>query len=80
MALQFTSAGTGEDAELFIHLDIEGLAALLRAVEAALASGRGQVAVESASEAGEGGSERAFGKVTVTFLNPAGKVMPALNS
>ena len=61
------------DDELFIHLDLDGLAALLRAVEAALATGRGHVTSESAGGKGvsvTSGSKRAFDRVTVTFTRP----------
>ena len=62
----------GED-ELFIHLDLDGLAALLRAVEAALATGRGHVTCESAGGKGiavSSGASHAFDLVTVTFSRP----------
>ncbi|HET9640309.1 MAG TPA: hypothetical protein VFP12_13985 [Allosphingosinicella sp.] len=61
------------DDELFIHLDLDGLAALLRAVEAALATGRGHVTSDSAGGKGvsvSSGSSRAFDRVTVTFTRP----------
>ena len=61
------------DDELFIHLDLEGLAALLRAVEAALATGSGHVTSESAGGKGvsvSSGSSHAFDRVTVTFARP----------
>jgi len=62
-----------DDDEVLIHLDLDGLAALLRAVEAALATGRGHVTSESAGGKGLSvttGSKRAFGRVTVTFTRP----------
>ena len=61
------------DDELFIHLDLDGLAALLRAVEAALATGRGHVTSDCAGGTGvavSSGSKRAFDRVTVTFTRP----------
>lgn len=63
------------DDELFIHLDLDGLAALLRAVEAALATGRGHVTSESAGGKGiqaSSGASRNFDRVTVTFARPRG--------
>jgi hypothetical protein len=63
---------SGDD-ELFIHLDLDGLAALLRAVEAALATGRGHLTCESAGGRGiavSSGSATSFDQVTVTFRRP----------
>ncbi|HEU0100495.1 MAG TPA: hypothetical protein VFQ67_17175 [Allosphingosinicella sp.] len=62
-----------DDDELFIHLDLDGLAALLRAVEAALATGRGHVTSESAGGKGvavRSGSSHDFERITVTFARP----------
>lgn len=61
-----------DEDELFLHLDLDGLAALLRAVEAALATGRGHVTSESAGGKGVAVSSgsRAFDRVTVTFARP----------
>lgn len=61
------------DDELFIHLDLDGLASLLRAVEAALATGRGILTCESAGGRGiaiSTGSSHDFDQVTVTFRRP----------
>lgn len=61
------------DDELIIHLDLDGLAALFRAVEAALATGSGHLTSESAGGKGiavSTGSSRAFDRVTVTFNRP----------
>jgi hypothetical protein len=63
----------GGGGELFIHLDLDGLAALLRAVEAALATGRGHLTCESAGGRGIFVSSRSsqdFDLVTVTFSRP----------
>jgi hypothetical protein len=63
----------GHGDELFIHLDLDGLAALLRAVEAALATGRGHLTCESAGGRGisvSAGSSQAFDLVTITFSRP----------
>lgn len=63
-------AEAGDDDELFIHLDIEGLAALLRAVEAAMATGRGHLQPREGSAEIVGNNSRiAFRRVTVTFHN-----------
>ena len=67
MELEFTAEGATAEAELFIHLDIEGLAALLGAIEAAMSTGRGQLT--SPAIVG-GGAQTGFGKVTVTFADP----------
>lgn len=66
MELEFTAEGATAEAELFIHLDIEGLAALLRAIEAAMTTGRGQLT--SPAIVG-GGAPEGFGTVTVTFAD-----------
>ncbi|HYG47792.1 MAG TPA: hypothetical protein VD846_07600 [Allosphingosinicella sp.] len=73
MEPEFTAGKAAADAELFIHLDMDGLAALLRAVEAAMATGRGHLTPRSGSAVivGSGGSG-AFGRVTVTFAHSAG--------
>lgn len=66
-----TKPGNG-GGELFIDLDIAGLAALMKAIEAAMAEGRGHLTLRS----GDGMvvssdcSDR-FAKVTVTFAGPA---------
>jgi hypothetical protein len=57
---------TPPDDELFIHLDLHGLAALMKATEAAMATGRGRL------ELGSGGitvssATGPFAKVTMTF-------------
>jgi hypothetical protein len=67
MELQFTAEGTAAEAELVIHLDLEGLAALLRAVEAAMSTGCGQLTASPAVVDGE--APAGFGKVTVTFAD-----------
>jgi hypothetical protein len=61
------------DDELFIHLDLHGLAALMKATEAAMATGRGRL--ELGSESG-GITVRSgaapFTKVTLTFSDHGG--------
>ncbi|HYG47791.1 MAG TPA: hypothetical protein VD846_07595 [Allosphingosinicella sp.] len=62
------------DAELFIRLDVAGLAALLRAVEAAMIDGRGHLTLGGGSGmivSGTAPSGR-FGTVTVTFTDAEG--------
>jgi hypothetical protein len=63
-----TTRDSASEAELLIHLDTAGLAALLRAVEAAMVQGRGHLVLSSGTgiTAGGGSSER-FASVTVTF-------------
>lgn len=72
MAPGLTPEFPDEEDELFIQLDLDGLAALLRAVEAALATGRGHVTSESAGGKGVRVSSgpRDFDRVTVTFARP----------
>lgn len=68
-----TESATGE-AELFIHLDIDGLAALMKAVEAAMTDGSGRLCLRGGSGmivAGGGAPDR-FGTVTVTFADRPG--------
>jgi hypothetical protein len=62
------------DDELFIHLDLAGLAALMKAAEAAIATGRGRLELGS----GSGGiavrtGTASFAKVTLTFSDPGGR-------
>lgn len=73
MAPGFKPHPPSGDDELFIHLDLDGLAALLRAIEAALATGRGHLTCESAGGRGiavSSGPSHAFDQVTVTFSRP----------
>ncbi|HEX8061711.1 MAG TPA: hypothetical protein VF535_00695 [Allosphingosinicella sp.] len=59
--------------ELLIHLDVAGLAALMKAVQEAMTQGRGQLALSDGSVTvmGPGCSLEQFGRVTVTFEDPA---------
>jgi hypothetical protein len=68
-----TEAATGE-AELFIHLDLEGLAALMKAVEAAMADGSGRLSLRggSAMAVAGGSALDRFDSVTVTFADRPG--------
>lgn len=57
--------------ELFIHLDLDGLLALMKAAETAIATGRGRL------ELGSGGiivgsGTAFFGRVTLTFSDRDG--------
>jgi hypothetical protein len=73
MELEFTAESAAADDELFIHLDLDGLAALLRAVEAAMSTGHGYLKPRSGSATVVSNkSPGAFGKVTVTFAHSAG--------
>ena len=67
-----TKPATGND-ELLIHLDVAGLAALMKAVEAAMTDGCGHLILKGGSGmvVGHGGSPKRFGKVTVTFAGTA---------
>lgn len=67
-----TKPSTGGD-ELLIHLDVAGLAALMKALEAAMADGRAQLSLRSRSgiSAGSKGASDRFGQVTVTFAGRA---------
>lgn len=67
-----TKPGTVGD-ELLIHLDVAGLAALMKAVEVAMTDGRGRLSLSGASGitvCRRDSSER-FGQLTVTFAGPA---------
>ncbi len=62
---------TAPNDELFIHLDLDGLVALMKAAEAAIATGRGRI------ELGAGGiavrsRTASFAGVTLTYSDPAG--------
>ncbi|MGZ8284461.1 MAG: hypothetical protein ACXW27_02735 [Allosphingosinicella sp.] len=73
MAPEFKPDPPAGGDELFIHLDLDGLAALLRAVETALATGRGHLTCESAGGRGifvSSGASHAFDLVTVIFNRP----------
>lgn len=62
------------ESELFIHLDTAGLAALLKAVEAAMVDGRGHLALRNGGGliARSRGPSNRFDKVTVIFADSAG--------
>jgi len=62
------------ESELFIQLDTAGLAALLRAVEAAMVEGQGHLTLRSGGGliARSGGSSNRFAGVTVIFADSAG--------
>jgi hypothetical protein len=62
---------TAPDDELFIHLDLAGLAALMKAVEAAIATGRGPLKLGSGGIKVSGGAA-SFARVTLTFSDPGG--------
>ncbi|HEX8379690.1 MAG TPA: hypothetical protein VF619_03955 [Allosphingosinicella sp.] len=74
MELEFTAARPAEEPELFIHLDVDGLGALMKAIEAAMQTGRGELSASRTGGPGgaiaASGSAAAFGKVTVTFDRP----------
>ncbi|HEX8238820.1 MAG TPA: hypothetical protein VF574_03665 [Allosphingosinicella sp.] len=72
MALQFTADEAGAETEVFIHLDVEGLAALLRAIEAAMTTGRGELSAAAFGPRAAAGAAGGFGRVTVTFAGRSG--------
>jgi hypothetical protein len=59
------------DDELVIHLDLAGLAALMKAAEAAMATARGRLELGSGVIALRGGSA-SFAGVTLTFSDCGG--------
>jgi hypothetical protein len=64
---------TPSDDELFIHLDLDGLLALMKAAEAAIATGRARLELRPGSGGIAAGSGTAsFAGVTLTFAEPAG--------
>lgn len=65
-----TKPATGK---LLIHLDVDGLAALMKAIEAAMTDGRGHLSLHGASgmAVSASGSHERFDAVTVTFAGPA---------
>ena len=67
-------AATSES-ELFIHLDTEGLAALLKAVEAAMIDGKGHLTLRGGGGgmvARSNAASNRFDKVTVFFAESPG--------
>jgi hypothetical protein len=62
---------TASDDELVIHLDLDGLAALMKAVEAAMATGRGRLEPGSGVIALRSGTA-SFAGVTLTFSDCGG--------
>lgn len=67
-----TKPGTG-GGELLIHLDVTGLAALMKALEAAMTEGSGHLMLRGGSgiSVSRRGSSDRFGQATVTFAGPA---------
>lgn len=65
-----TKPATGK---LLIHLDVAGLAALMKAVEKAMTDGRGHLSLDGASGivVTAGDFPERFDAVTVTFAGPA---------
>jgi hypothetical protein len=57
--------------ELFIHLDLDGLLALMKAAEAAIATGRGRLGLGSGGVTVSGGTA-SFARVTLTYSDPGG--------
>jgi hypothetical protein len=66
-----TKPATGSG-ELLIHLDVAGLAALMKTIEAAMTDGRGQLTLRSGSGmVVRSNAPDPFNTVTVTFAGPA---------
>jgi hypothetical protein len=64
---------TASDDELLINLDFDGLLALMKAAEAAIATGRAQLELHpGAGGIAVGTGTTSFAKVTLTFSDPAG--------
>jgi hypothetical protein len=64
---------TPSDDHLLIHLDLDGLLALMKATEAAIATGRGRIELRPGSGGIAAGSATAsFAKLTLTFTDRAG--------
>jgi hypothetical protein len=64
---------TPSDDELVIHLDLDGLVALMKATEAAIATGRSRLELRPGSGGISAGSGSAsFARVTLTFTDRAG--------
>jgi hypothetical protein len=62
---------TAPNDELFIHLDLDGLLALMKAAEAAIATGRGRLELGSGGIT-VGAGIAPFARVTLTFSDPGG--------
>lgn len=82
MALEFLTDAEIGDSELVIRLDLDGLHALMRTLEAAVEARLERVALQGpADEAGgEVATARAFGRVSVVLVEPvpeeAGAALP----
>ena len=64
---------TNPDNELFIHLDLDGLVALMKAAEAAIETGRGRIELDPGAGGISVRSEAAaFARVTLTFSDAGG--------
>ncbi|HLL31359.1 MAG TPA: hypothetical protein VK403_10220 [Allosphingosinicella sp.] len=58
------------DAELFIHLDVHGLAALLKAIEAAMVEGSGHLTLRIGTGiTASSGEANRFARATVTYID-----------
>jgi hypothetical protein len=62
---------TESNDELVIRLDLEGLAALLKATESAIATGRGRLELGSCSISARSGST-SYAGLTLTFSDQGG--------
>lgn len=59
------------DEEILIHLDLDGLLALMKAAEAAIANGRGRLELASGGIVVSSGAA-SFARATLTFSDPGG--------
>lgn len=62
---------TASDDELLIHLDLDGLLALMKAAESAIATGRGRLDLDTDGIFISGGTAP-FTRVTLTFSDSGG--------
>jgi hypothetical protein len=59
-----------DDPALFIHLDLNGVAALLAAIQEAMESGRAQLPLGASGITARGDAVGLFPAVTITFQQP----------
>ena len=70
MEREFMSNRPADEPELFIHLDLDGLATLLAAIEEAMESGRARLPLGVSGITIRGRTVGLFPGVTVTFQQP----------
>jgi hypothetical protein len=62
---------TASNNELIMHLDLDGLLALMKAAEAAIATGRGRIELSSGGIV-VGSGTSTFARMTLTFSDSGG--------